>query len=108
MPDARVSPSPLFFSAEKSTNRFFIGNMGEKQRIHLKSVNPRHGEALGSESQSENNGGKGGIRTLVTCYRKHAFQACAFSHSATFPHPLGSTALKRSAESWVNHGCPRF
>jgi hypothetical protein len=32
------------------------------------------------------NGGETGIRTLVTVSRKHAFQACAFSHSAISPH----------------------
>ena len=30
-------------------------------------------------------GGQRGIRTLVTVSRKHAFQACAFSRSATCP-----------------------
>jgi site-specific DNA recombinase len=30
-------------------------------------------------------GGESGIRTHVKCYPKHAFQACAFSHSATSP-----------------------
>jgi hypothetical protein len=34
---------------------------------------------------SRNNGGEGGIRTHVTIASKHAFQACAFSHSATSP-----------------------
>jgi hypothetical protein len=33
-------------------------------------------------------GGKGGIRTLVTLSRKHAFQACALNHSATFPQDM--------------------
>jgi hypothetical protein len=31
-------------------------------------------------------GGGGGIRTHVTVSRKHAFQACALSHSATPPY----------------------
>ena len=31
------------------------------------------------------NGGAGGIRTLDTRKRIHAFQACALSHSATAP-----------------------
>ena len=31
-------------------------------------------------------GGESGIRTHVTVSRKHAFQACAFSHSATPPY----------------------
>jgi hypothetical protein len=38
-------------------------------------------------------GGERGIRTLVTVSRKHAFQACAFNHSATSPpdgRPLGA------------------
>ncbi len=36
------------------------------------------------------NGGQTGIRTLETVARLHAFQACAFDHSATCPqfhHP---------------------
>src|SRR5262249_61039619 len=32
-----------------------------------------------------NNGGEGGIRTPETVARLHAFQACAFDHSATSP-----------------------
>jgi hypothetical protein len=31
------------------------------------------------------NGGEEGIRTLETVTRLHAFQACAFDHSATSP-----------------------
>ena len=31
------------------------------------------------------NGGESGIRTHVTLSSKHAFQACAFSHSAISP-----------------------
>jgi hypothetical protein len=34
-------------------------------------------------------GGASGIRTHVTVSRKHAFQACAFNHSATAPHASG-------------------
>jgi hypothetical protein len=33
-------------------------------------------------------GGQGGIRTRETVSRLHAFQACAFSHSATCPAAL--------------------
>ncbi len=36
---------------------------------------------MGKES-----GGERGIRTLDTVSRIHAFQACAFNHSATSPH----------------------
>ncbi len=38
----------------------------------------------------ESNGGEGGIRTHVRVSPKHAFQACAFSHSATSPDALRS------------------
>src|SRR5580693_3371542 len=34
-------------------------------------------------------GGEGGIRTLVRVSPKHAFQACAFNHSAISPGALG-------------------
>ena len=37
-------------------------------------------------------GGGGGIRTLETVARLHAFQACAFNHSAT-PPLAGATIL---------------
>ena len=36
-------------------------------------------------------GGESGIRTHVTLSSKHAFQACAFSHSAISPANLGRT-----------------
>jgi hypothetical protein len=42
-------------------------------------------------------GGEGGIRTLETVARLHAFQACAFDHSATSPPVTAESAeLKRS------------
>src|SRR2546430_4123129 len=34
---------------------------------------------------NKSNGGESGIRTHVTLSSKHAFQACAFSHSAISP-----------------------
>ena len=42
----------------------------------------------------EKNGGEGGIRTLVTLASNHAFQACAFNHSATSP-PSGRALCVR-------------
>ena len=46
-------------------------------------------DKIATESRSRRDGGGGsGIRTHVTVSRKHAFQACAFSHSATPPHQL--------------------
>src|SRR5262249_9437345 len=42
-------------------------------------------EAFGSSMSARGRGGGSGIRTHVTVSRKHAFQACAFSHSATPP-----------------------
>lgn len=38
---------------------------------------------------SVGNGGQRGIRTLDTVSRIHAFQACAFNHSATCPWSKG-------------------
>jgi hypothetical protein len=44
-----------------------------------------------------NGNGEGGIRTLETVARLHAFQACAFDHSATSPYGARKRAqLKRS------------
>src|SRR6186997_3242209 len=44
------------------------------------------------ECIAEEGGGGSGIRTHVTVSRKHAFQACAFSHSATPPDRPGEWA----------------
>jgi hypothetical protein len=38
-------------------------------------------------------GGESGIRTHVTLSSKHAFQACAFSHSAISPTPCEAIVL---------------
>ena len=52
-------------------------------------------------------GGEGGIRTLETVSRLHAFQACAFNHSATSPiAPLSAglhyTGWRRGCKTlWV-------
>ena len=40
---------------------------------------------IGTQANILKPGGGSGIRTHVTVSRKHAFQACAFSHSATPP-----------------------
>ena len=42
-------------------------------------------EQIRSQANILKPGGGSGIRTHVTVSRKHAFQACAFSHSATPP-----------------------
>ena len=45
---------------------------------------------LAEVQQVKESGGESGIRTHVTLSSKHAFQACAFSHSAISPAtPLG-------------------
>ena len=41
------------------------------------------------------NGGESGIRTHVRVSPKHAFQACAFSHSAISPAQVGTHSLYR-------------
>ena len=47
--------------------------------------------------QNKRSGGESGIRTHVRVSPKHAFQACAFSHSAISPVLLGSYAPNRGA-----------
>ncbi len=39
-----------------------------------------------NQSLKKEDGGQRGIRTLDTVARIHAFQACAFNHSATCPY----------------------
>ncbi len=48
------------------------------------------------------NGGEKGIRTLDTVARIHAFQACAFNHSATSPARLQYNG-KDSEFKWKLH-----
>ncbi len=63
--------------------------------------------------RANKNGGERGIRTLDTVARIHAFQACAFSHSATSPD---SGTLMRSesahyiqaARTFNTHHIARF
>jgi hypothetical protein len=43
-------------------------------------------------------GGESGIRTHVTLSSKHAFQACAFSHSAISPISLLQEYLPADSE----------
>ena len=44
-------------------------------------------------------GGERGIRTLVRVSPKHAFQACAFNHSATSPSPTRGGPGRRKARN---------
>ena|GEM_PF-1750402 len=65
-----------------------------------RSVNPQFSQPLhtgshgGKLRKKIKNGGEGGIRTLVTLASNHAFQACAFNHSATSP-PSGRALCVR-------------
>ena len=67
---------------------------------HLSSVNPQFSQPSTTILTWVNlrkkikNGGEGGIRTLVTLASNHAFQACAFNHSATSP-PSGRALCVR-------------
>ena len=68
--------------------------------LQLSSVNPQFSQPSTSVLARVNlrkkikNGGEGGIRTLVTLASNHAFQACAFNHSATSP-PSGRALCVR-------------
>ena len=49
--------------------------------------------SFGTETDiAGNSGGEGGIRTHETVTRLHAFQACAFDHSATSPAQARETS----------------
>ena len=54
---------------------------GEEKEIE--TAHAKRGEGI----RLPGNGGESGIRTHVTLSSKHAFQACAFSHSAISPAP---------------------
>ena len=56
-----------------------------------------------SGKMQDKNGGEGGIRTPVTLSSNHAFQACAFNHSATSPASGLSLCEKQcQAASYLN------
>src|ERR1700722_11310556 len=54
------------------------------------------GKAGGISLQLRIAGGESGIRTHVTLSSKHAFQACAFSHSAISPANLGTMCFRKA------------
>ena len=67
-------------------------NRGAKPRFRAKSGKTQ-----------DKNGGEGGIRTPVTLSSNHAFQACAFNHSATSPASgLALCEKQRQAASYLN------
>src|ERR1017187_7414432 len=56
------------------------------------------------------NGGESGIRTHVRVSPKHAFQACAFNHSAISPVAEKASARSLRAasnEAFISISCPR-
>ena len=62
-----------------------IGQYKKRKKV---DINARNIKLLNVNKTSYLNnitGGERGIRTLDTITRIHAFQACAFSHSATSP-----------------------
>jgi hypothetical protein len=58
---------------------------------------------LNSLRQQESAGGGRGIRTLDTVSRIHAFQACAFNHSATPPFACAQGATHRQCSPRASH-----
>ena len=58
---------------------------------------------LNQGKMQDKNGGEGGIRTPVTLSSNHAFQACAFNHSATSPASgLSLCEMQCQAASYLN------
>ena len=53
--------------------------------------------------RASKDGGERGIRTLDTVSRIHAFQACAFDHSATSPYQLTQEMKSRVGEDKRTH-----
>jgi hypothetical protein len=59
---------------------------------------------MSAEPRGPVSGGGGGIRTHVTVSRKHAFQACAFSHSATPPYQLAQRRMPTAQTACAGGG----
>ena len=66
-----------------SPTRMLLARWGGKWELAVEILS--EAKDLGPEGPSESYGGESGIRTHVTRKGKHAFQACAFSHSAISP-----------------------
>jgi hypothetical protein len=58
------------------------------RRIPYKGARPSRPLYLSLGNAVRQAGGEGGIRTHVAVSRKHAFQACSFSHSDTSPRSV--------------------
>jgi hypothetical protein len=69
--------------------RFLQSTLSGKYREKWASFAYFGGKAGGISLQFRLLGGESGIRTHVTLSSKHAFQACAFSHSAISPRKYG-------------------
>ena len=81
-----IGPSPGTFGRLVHRCQKRLCPFGQKDRAFL--INPTlhaRDEGGGVIPLSFGIGGQGGIRTHETVSRPHAFQACAFSHSATCP-----------------------
>ena len=76
----------------RSNPSAFLGSRRRKTSQNAR-FQKRHSKAACSSTsllaQPHENGGETGIRTLETVARLHAFQACAFDHSATSPARVG-------------------
>src|SRR5438105_6510610 len=75
---------------------FFNGDDSNQPRTHNSGLRDR--PIPGSNLQPSHDlkkitGGESGIRTHVRVSPKHAFQACAFSHSAISPAQVGTHSL---------------
>jgi hypothetical protein len=82
-----VYPPPLTKpSSQRRASRPSRGRKSEQSLSSLsKNLYERRTSNMENQQVVENNGGQGGIRTLGTLSRTHAFQACALNHSATCP-----------------------
>ena len=87
-PSREKHSKPQVSSARPVLVRFHRGEKRRRKRV------------FGTESENNSlscrlNGGESGIRTHVRVSPKHAFQACAFSHSAISPAQVGTHSLYR-------------
>ena len=74
-----LTMSPEFDKGLRNFNKYRMRVKVLCAQTDLEAGGPR------SWRRARDSGGEGGIRTLDTVSRIHAFQACAFNHSATSP-----------------------
>jgi hypothetical protein len=104
LPTSSDEPMTLVLCHTLVSHRRTKPNLWGCQNSRKHRKNQQYQQAIRWKTGFENwsDGGEGGIRTHETLASPHAFQACAFSHSATSPSTPTITGTSSSASEQFN------